>query len=354
MRASRRFLNLAYLLYRDELGLPARERHKMASDHTAQILATADPPVHGEHKKIISPEFSPKRIATLSPHLIEMTQQRLAAGLASGKMEFMSQLANLIPIEIVSELIAFKESNAEALFRAAIVQTDMLAAALSKEELHAKLAFSGEIFAWMFQQLQKAAEAPAAGILGLLAAAMKSNEIDPLVAMGILMTLFAAGGEPTSSLIGNTVFMLATDSERQQQLRANNDLIPKFIEEVLRLESPFRYHMRLASRPSKLCGVDVPEGATILLFWGAANRDPAEFDCPDEVDLNRARRHVGFGSGIHTCIGNTLARLETRIVIQTLLAATAEFGLLDDEETKWVPSLAVRRLHSLPIRLNRR
>jgi len=343
--------NLRYFLYRDEQGLPARELHGMAGEGASQILATADPPVHAQHKKIISPEFSPNRIASLEGHLVEMTRRRLAEGLRTGEIEFMSALANMIPIEIVTDLIAFRQRNTEALFEAAIVQTDMLAAAISRDELKQRMAFSSDVFLWVFQQLEDALKQPGEGILGLLANAVNRGEIDSMVAMAILMTLFAAGGESTSSLIGNAVLMLAEDRVLQQQLRDEPELIPKFIEEALRLESPFRQHMRLVTRDASLCGVTIPAGATLLLMWGAANRDPAMFERPDEVDLQRPRRHVAFGSGIHVCLGNTLARLEARVIIETLLAATREFHLHEARPARWTPSLAVRRLQSLPLRL---
>ena len=341
--------NLVYLLYREPDGLPGREKHSLGGGETSQVLATADPPRHASHKKLISSEFSPKRIASLEAQLKEMTRERLAGGLRTGRIEFMTELANLIPIDVVSELIAFTERNTQALFDAAIIQTDMLASAISKEELESRLTFSSETTAWVFMQLQAAMQGPGEGILGLLAAGINAGEVDIPLAMAVLLTLFAAGGESTSSLIGNSVLMLARDKALQQRLREQPDLIAKFIEESLRLESPFRYHMRIAKRDAELCGVNIPEGSTMLMMWGAANRDPAMFERPGEIDLDRPRRHVGFGSGIHVCLGNTLARLEARVVIASLLEATSEFGVKDGEAPRWVPSLAVRRLDRLPL-----
>jgi cytochrome P450 len=278
-----------------------------------------------------------------------MTAERLAPGLAAGRIEFMGELGNLIPIDVVGEIIGFSERNTEALFSAAIVQTDILASAISKEELEKRLNFSNETFGWVFMQLQQAMQAPGEGILGHLARAINAGDIDIPLAMTVLLTLFAAGGESTSSLIGNAVHILAQDRNLQQRLRAEPGLIPKFVEEVLRIESPFRYHMRVVKRDSQLCGVDLPEGATLLLMWGAANRDPAVFENPGEIDLDRPRRHVAFGSGIHVCLGSTLARLEARVVLEGLLAATRVFALDDGAPPKWVPSLAVRRLDRLPL-----
>jgi cytochrome P450 len=150
-------------------------------------------------------------------------------------------------------------------------------------------------------------------------------------------------------LIGNSVLMLAKDQDLQRRLRQEPALIPKLIEESLRLESPFRHHMRIAKHDAVLCGVTIPQGATMLMMWGAANRDGAMFDEPDRINLDRPRRHVGFGSGIHVCLGNTLARLEARVIIEGLLSATSEFHADEREDARWAPSLAVRRLDKLPL-----
>lgn len=344
--------NLRYFLYRDERGLPERLLHRMAGVEGSNVLATADPPHHARHKKVISPEFSPHRIAMLEERLRTMTRDRLAAGRLGDRIEFMSAVGNMIPIEVIIDLIAFSERNAEALFQTAIVQTDMLAGAISLEELERRVSFTDNTYLWVLQQLQAALEAPGEGILGLLANAMNAGEIDLPFAMAVLLTLFAAGGESTSSLIGNSVMLLAERPALQSRLRGEPGLIPRFIEEALRLQSPFRHHMRLAARDTELCGTRIPEGATLLLMWGSANRDPAVFERPDEIDLDRARRHVGFGSGIHVCLGNTLARLEARVVLETLLAGTREFTLDEAQRPQWVPSLAVRRLDRLPLVLN--
>jgi cytochrome P450 len=338
--------NLRYFLYRDERGLPARERHRWG---TSQILATADPPLHSQHKKVISPAFSPGRIAQLEAQVIERTHQYLAPGLASGQIEFMHKLANRIPIEVVSDLIAFTERNTDALLRMAAVQTEMLAGAFPREKLLEKLSYSDDTQLWIVQQLQGAIAQPGEGILGALARSIGTGEVEMMVAIAIISILFAAGGKSTSSLIGNAVHMLALDQDLQNRLRGEPRLIPQFLEEALRLQSPFRHHMRVAARSATLGGIEIPEGTTLLLMWGAANRDPAKFERPDEIVLDRPRRHVAFGSGIHVCLGNTLARLEARIILETLLAATAQFALDPAEPPKQVPSLAVRWFETLSL-----
>lgn len=339
--------NLLYLLYRDERGLPGREQF---GDRASQVMATADPPNHALHKKIISPAFSPNRIATLEAKVAELTRARLDAALArGGAIEFMGEVANLVPIEIVSELIGFQGADPMALLEAAFMSTDILAGAISCEELHRRKNFSAETGVWAAGQLQSAMGGGFTGMIAEVGQAVLAGQVDFMGALGMMLTLLAAGGESTTSLVGNAVDILARDEGLQRQLRAQPELIPAFAEEVLRLESPFRHHMRWAPHDTDLGGVPIHTGATVLLMWGAANRDPAAFERPDEVVLDRPRRHVAFGSGIHLCIGNTLARLEARVMLRCLLDATSHFAPDPERPARQVPSLAVRRFEALPL-----
>jgi cytochrome P450 len=339
---------LKYLLYRDARGLPAREPHFAGS---VQILATADPPIHAQHKRVIMPSFTPGRVAALEGAVRRATDAQLVQALREGRMEFMGALANRVPIDIVTDLVGFSHRSTDALLKMAMVQTDMLAAAFPREALLEKLSSASETHSWIVAQLQAALQTPGEGILGDLARGVRAGEIEVMVAIAILATLFAAGGESTSSLIGNSVHALAVNPDLQARLRANPRLIPTFLEEVLRLESPFRHHMRLVKQSTELCGTKIPEGATALLMWGAANRDPAMFDRPETIDLDRPRRHVAFGHGVHTCIGNALARLEARVILETLLASTERFGVDPADPPSQVRSLAVRRFARLPLLL---
>jgi cytochrome P450 len=124
-----------------------------------------------------------------------------------------------------------------------------------------------------------------------------------------------------------------------------------FVEEALRLESPFRQMLRSVPRDTTLGGVDVPAGSTVLLMFAAGNRDPAQFDHPDQIDLTRGspKRHLAFGHGIHFCVGAALARIEARAVLNAILEQTRDFSLDPDYAPQWVDSLLVRRHHQLPI-----
>ena len=193
-------------------------------------------------------------------------------------------------------------------------------------------------------------------VTGAVATAVNNEVFGDLEAASILHILLSAGGESTTSLLGNAVRLLAERPDLQAQLRSNPAQIPRFVEEVLRLESPFRYQMRSVPADTTLGGVTIPAGSTVLLLFGAANRDATEFDRPDEIDLQRRqpRQHLAFGRGIHYCVGAPLARVEARIVLSVLLDRTAAITLDPEHEPRWVESLIVRRHEELPIRLDAR
>ena len=138
--------------------------------------------------------------------------------------------------------------------------------------------------------------------------------------MGFCILLLIAGNETTTNLIGNMLNLLADRPDLWKRLREDRGLIEPVIEETLRYEGPVRMLIRTTNRPVKISGVVIPEGELLGVFFGAANRDPAEFPNPDEFRLDRdLRNHVAFGMGIHYCLGAPLARAEAKITLNTLL-----------------------------------
>jgi cytochrome P450 len=292
-------------------------------------------------------------MAALEPDVVEIAEDCVGQALNEGSVDFMAAIGNVVPITMISRLIGFHDSDLDQLLNAAFDSTAMLGSTLSYDELVAHIARTGEIEEWVSRQLSTAMSEPSHDLLEAVAEGVDSQAFSEVEAVVILHTLLSAGGESTTSLIGNAVRILADDRELQSQLRQSPELIPMFVEEALRLEPPFRYHMRYVPNDTALGGVEIPAGATVLLLWGAANRDAAMFDHPESIDLTREapRRHVAFGRGIHHCVGAPLARVEARNVLSVLLARTSDITLDPQRRPRWVNSLMVRRHEELPVRL---
>ena len=345
--------NMKCLLFRDDVGLPGRFTF---GDAGGQALATADPPLHEIHRRAVFPELVTKRMEALDPEIRELADELVTRALQSGTVEFMNAIGNVVPITIISRLIGFREGNLDELWRSAVHMTRLVGSTLTLDEL-VDVASGGDLVqAWIADQLAVAVNEPSEDLLGAVARSVVDGILNASEAAGILTILLSAGGESTTSLLGNAVRILAEDPELQEHLRQNLDQIPLFVEEALRLESPFRYMMRTVPADTSLGGVEIPAGATVLLLWGAGNRDEQEFEHPEEVDLGRRvpRRHLAFGRGIHHCVGAPLARIEARNVLSVLLDRTRSISLDPEYLPRWVDSLLVRRHQELPVRLQSR
>jgi cytochrome P450 family 144 len=342
--------NISCLLYRDATGLPARLSY---GDAGVQALATADPPMHGLHRSTVFPELVAKRMSELEPDIVDIADGCVRRAIDAGTIDFMTDIGNVVPITMMSRLIGFHDSNLEQLLQAAFDSTAMLGSTLAIDQLMTCISRTGDIQSWIADQLGRALTEPGDDLLGAVARGVNAEVFSDFEANVILHTLLSAGGESTTSLLGNAVRILAEDQGLQQHLRQNPGEIPVFVEEALRVESPFRYLMRSVPKDTTLGSVEIPTGSTVLLLWGAANRDPSVFDRPDEIDLHRRvpRRHVGFGRGIHHCVGAPLARIEAHKVLTVLLERTSDITLDPEDPPVWCNSLLVRRHDRLPLRL---
>ncbi|HEY1841013.1 MAG TPA: cytochrome P450 [Mycobacterium sp.] len=336
------------LLYRDRDGLPARLDFGEAAMPT---LATADPPVHTTHRRAVFPELVARRMRTLEDDIRVLSATAVKRALDDGRFDFMATIGNVVPITVVAKLIGFRDIDAMQLLEAAFDSTTMVGGTMSMDELNALVARTETIEAWIADQIAGSGEGAEEGILLAVRRALDADALHMGEATIILHTLLSAGGESTTSLLGNAVRMLAEDPALQQRLREKPQDLDVFVEEALRLESPFRQMMRSVPHDTTLGGVDIASGSTVLLLFAAGNRDGAQFDDPDRIDLTRdsPKRHLAFGHGIHFCVGAALARIEARAVLGAILEQTRDFTLDPDRGPQWVDSLLVRRHSQLHV-----
>lgn len=317
------------------------------------VFAGADPPDHTAHRKAFSPALLPKQIELLGGVVSSLADDLLDELVAERQPDAAVGLANPLPMRVIAErVIGFRDPDLAQTQRWVFAGSRMMGGRLRLDEMAAVAGEAGGMRPWVEAQLDEALASPGSGdVLGAAATAVREGLLSREGAAFTLMVLVGAGGETTASLIGNAIRVLAERLPLQDELRAEPRRVPAFVEEVLRFESPFRFHPRTALRPVELGGVPIPEGALVALLWGAANRDESVFDRPDDVVLERpnARLHLGFGRGIHYCIGAPLARLEARIALTALLERTRRFALDPERPPRWADSLWIRRHECLPL-----
>jgi cytochrome P450 family 144 len=319
---------------------------------TQHALATADDPVHDAHRKLLVPHLSARRIRVIEEFAEATAIQLWTEGLVSGQIEWMSAVANRLPMMVVARLLGLPEEDVDRLIRLGYATTTLLDGVVNSAQLEAAGMAAMELAAYVMEHFEKSTKSPQPGLIGDLAARYASGELEQLPALGIMLTLFSAAGESTASLLGSAAWILVSHRGIQEQVRAHPELLGAFIEETLRCESPFRGHYRHVVRDTTLAGVEVPADSRLLLMWGAANRDPQQFDAPNEFRLDRtgAKGHVTFGKGAHFCVGAALARLEAHIVLRMLLEKTTWIEAA--EVGQWLPSILVRRLERLELNLH--
>jgi cytochrome P450 family 144 len=313
------------------------------------VLATADDPAHAAHRKLLVRHLAAKRIRAIEQFVAETADRLWRDGLIDGRIEWMGAMANRLPMMVVAQLIGVPHADVARLVKWGYAATQLLEGLVSQDQLAAAGVAVMELTGYIKEQFDLAAVDPRDNLLGELAAACASGEVDTFTAQAMMVILFAAGGESTASLLGSAAWMLANRPDIQQQVRENPELLGPFIEETLRYEPPFRGHYRHVRNDTNLGGVDLPADSHLLLLWGAANRDPAHFETPDKFRLDRteAKGHMSFGKGAHFCVGAALARLEAQIVLRLLLDRTSEIEVADIG--RWLPSILVRRLECLEL-----
>ncbi len=314
-----------------------------------QVLATADEPAHAIHRRALLPQLAAKRIVEFEPFISDTVACLWDANLDRGRIEWMSSIANKLPMMIVGRIIGVPDGDIDKLIQWGYSATQVVEGLVTQEQMDAAGVAVMELAGYIADQFGQAAANPQDNLLGDLATGCATGEVDNLVALAMMITLFSAGGESTASLLGSAAWILTTHPHIQRQLREQPELMGTFLEEVLRHEPPFRGHYRHVVNDTELGGVQLPAGSRLLLLWGAANRDPSHFAEPDEFRLDRpaGKGHITFGKGAHFCVGAGLARLEARKVLKHLLEHTS--NITASATGQLLPSLLVRRLEHLEL-----
>jgi cytochrome P450 len=315
-------------------------------------LPSFDPPGHTAHRHLLLGLITPKRLKE-NEEFMWLFADRLIDGFADeGSCEVIGAYAEPFTLTVIADLEGVPESD-HSLFR------DQLSTVHQEEIAHKPLEF---LYARFSEYIEDRRQKPRKDVLTGLAAATFPDGSTPEVkdAALIAANLFAGGQETTVRLLSFALRMLGERPDLQKLVRDDRDRIPNFIEETLRLESPLRTQFRMARVPTKLAGVDIPAGGTVMLVPGACNRDPRVFENPYEFDINRAnaRQHIAFGHGNHTCAGAPLARAEGRVTINRFLDRTTDITISDEHhgpagarQYDYLPTFFLRGLEYLHLDL---
>jgi cytochrome P450 len=315
----------------------------------ARWMVFRDPPDHTRMRRALRPAFTPPAIEALRP-TVERVVDRLIDALPE-ELDFLAEFAVPLPAIVIAELLGVPPED-HARFRAwsQDLATLVFASGLPDRHRRGREALTA-LAGYLGEQLERRRAQPADDLLGTLAAMQTAGELTPEEATANAVLLLFAGHETTTGLLANGLAVLLAHPYELEGLRADRSLIPSAVEELLRYEGPSKLMPRWATQEVELRGRRIAPGDLVYLVQAAANRDPEHFAEPNRLDLARdPNSHLGFGYGLHYCLGAPLARLETEVALSRLLDRSARVELAGDRP-RWRPNLLGRAVESLEVRL---
>jgi cytochrome P450 len=293
-------------------------------DEGADLLATLDPPRHGEVRRVIAPAFTPRAIARLEEAVRETTRTQLALIEPGEPIDFVREIARVVPTKAVGVLLGIPENEVsldELVYWTG--ELNKVGAPLPREELDAAALTVQEMRKYLFDLLARKKKDPADDLLTRLVVAEEERpEITQANILMLAMVVFLAGIDTTRNSLAGLMWSLARHPDEMAKLAADHSLVDQAIQESMRWVTPVPGFVRRATADTEIRGQAIAKGDWIYMLYYAANRDEQYWADPDTFDITRPVTPgvLSFGFGNHVCIGEALARLEIRIVLQELLA----------------------------------
>lgn len=309
--------------------------------HRTMSFLAMDPPQHGRMRGLVSRGFTPRRVADMEDRIRALTVAHLDTCLESGSFDFVSDLAGKLPMDVISEMLGVPEADRADLR----TKSDLL---VHREEgmtdvPPAGVAAALDLVVYYADLIADRRANPGDDLVSALCTAeIDGDRLTDDEITGFLFLMVVAGNETTTKLLAHAWYWAWRNPDERAKAFADPARIGDWVEETLRYDTSSQMLARVTRAPVELHGQVLPPGERVLLLVGAANRDPRAFAAPDRYDLDRDTSGiVSFGFGRHFCLGASLARLETRVVLEELVRRVRTYDIDAD---------AARRVHSVNVR----
>ena len=322
-----------------------------------ETLQRCDPPEHTAYRRLVGKAFLPRRIKELAPRIDEITTELIDGLIDAGECEFNMDFAMPLPGTVICEQLGLDRREIHTFNRWAAAMLALAMKPLSETELLEAVELELAAQHHLAAEFEKRRDTPTDDLISVLVHAHEGeDDAEPLTVaelQNLMHQLITGGFETTTSALNHGMWLLTRRPDVQERLRADPSLIPAFIEETLRFESPVQGLARRATQDVELSGVTIPKGAMVVVRYAAANRDPDAFDRPEEFDLDRRddTNHLAFGVGPHFCVGAALARQELVSGFTQWLARTSSIELARPfDGAVHEPSFILFPMKELPLR----
>jgi len=315
-------------------------------------LVFRDPPDHDRLRGLLQSSFTPKTLESSRERIQRTADTLLDRVVARGTMDFIREVAFPLPATVIAGLMGAPEDDLEAIKAWSDRLASYLGGAVDARDNFTEASAGVAALVRYFDALLRERERrPSDDLMTLMLRAEHQGDRlthDEVVANCVL--LLFAGHETTTNLLGNGLFHLLRHPAQAALLRADPSLLHHAVEELLRYDGPVPATVKIATEDRSWHGRTIRRGDMVMPFMASANRDPRQFPDPDTLDVRRApERHVAFAAGMHFCLGAWLARLEARIVLDTVFRRLPDLELAS-AEVRWKPMIFLRGLESLPLR----
>jgi cytochrome P450 len=316
-------------------------------------LLTADPPVHTHFRKLVNMAFSGPRVNKMTDDVRRIAVALLERFGNAGHCDFVKEFAAPFPVAVITAMIGISAIPADKIRLWSDAIADRFGGLMSTER---EIQCAREVVE--FQQAMMAEihlrrrETQGDFLSGLIEARTEDGgTLSDVEILSILQQIIPAATDTTTVALTRGLLLLLRHPGIMRDVRDNVELLPKFIEEMLRIEAPGQSTFRVCRRDTNLGGVEIPRGAEILVRVGAANRDPSLFAEPEVFDIDRknVRLHLSFGRGHHACLGVMLARKELTIAFEEILRRMHDIRIVEGTDLSFTPSIMTPTLPSLPI-----
>jgi cytochrome P450 len=316
------------------------------------MLLTTDPPAHTGLRRLVSRAFTPRRIAALEPSIRALSQQYLDALDGRHEADLIGDYAALLPMDVISKMLGVPRADQQQLrhWSDALLHREEGVPDVTPEGIEAATHLYKYFSAFVADR--RAHRSGDDFTSALIAAEPDGEALSDEQVVGFLFLLIIAGNETTTKLLGNCLLAMQRFPNERKKVLADFGRIPDAVEETLRYEGSTQLMARTATRDVEMHGECIAQGAKVLLLLGSANRDERVWQHADVFDIDRPwpAHHVGFGHGIHVCLGAALARLEMRVSLEELLGRFPSYEL-DEHGLERVHSGNVRGYSRMPMNM---
>jgi cytochrome P450 len=276
-------------------------------------------------RALVSRGFTPRRVAALEPHIRTLANACIDTFADAGRCDFIRDYAAQIPMNVISEMLGIPESDRQRLRGLAdrVLHREEGSSEVPAAALRASAELGGYFADWVSDSKRRNRNDLAGTILRAEVEGIRLSA-DELI--GFLFLLVIAGSETTRNLLGNAVYWLSRNLAERERVLADPGLVPAWVEETLRYDSPTQAVARVITRDASFAGTALRAGEKALLLLGSANRDPRAFEDADEFRIGRdTTASLAFGRATHFCLGANLARLEARVCLEELLRRLPDY-----------------------------